>query len=304
MLGTILRRLVGIVPLVLALAFATFLLLKLAPGGPFDAERSFPPEIARQLDARFHLDEPWTTQFALYIRGLLDGSLPSLKRPGLTVGELIGESFPVSLTLGGLAMAFALLFGISAGIVGAIRQNTAADWATMGFALIGISVPNFVLGPLLVLVFALWLGWLPPARWAGIDTMILPAVTLGMAYAATIARLTRAGMLEVVGADFIRTARAKGLSEGVIVLRHALRGGLVPVVTYLGPATASIVTGTVVIEKIFQVPGLGYYFVQSALDRDYSMVLGVVTFYATILMVMNLLVDLAYTVLDPRVELS
>lgn len=303
MLGTILRRLLGILPLVVGLALATFLLLKLAPGGPFDAERAFPPEIARQLEARFHLDQHWTVQFGAYMTGLLDGTLPSMKRPGLTVGELIWSSFPVSLTLGVLAMGFALLTGISAGIVGAIRQNTPADWATMGFALVGISVPNFVLGPLLVLVFALGLGWLPPARWSGLDTMILPAVTLGMAYAAYIARLTRAGMLEVVSADFIRTARAKGLSEGTIVVRHALRGGLVPVVTFLGPATARIVTGTVVIEKIFQVPGLGYYFVQSALDRDYSMVLGVVTFYAAILMVMNLLVDIAYTVLDPRVEL-
>lgn len=304
MLGTIIRRLIGIAPLVLTLALATFLLLKLAPGGPFDAERNFPPEIARQLEARFHLDQPWYTQFTVYIQGLLDGTLPSLKRPGLTVGELIAESFPVSLTLGSLALGFALITGISAGIIGAIRQNSPLDWATMGFALVGISVPNFVLGPLLVFFFALGLGWLPPARWAGLDTMILPAVTLGMAYAAYIARLTRAGMLEVIRADFIRTARAKGLAEQVIVWRHALRGGLIPVVTYLGPATARIVTGTVVIEKIFQVPGLGYYFVQSALDRDYSMVLGVVTFYATILMVMNLLVDVAYTVLDPRVEIS
>ncbi|MDP6932456.1 MAG: ABC transporter permease subunit [Myxococcota bacterium] len=304
MLGFITRRLLGILPLVGVLALATFLLLRLAPGGPFDAERSFPPEITRQLEARFHLDQPWPHQFAAYAQGLLDGTLPSMKRPGLTVGELILGSFPVSLTLGALALGFALLTGISAGIIGALRQNTAWDWTTMSFALVGISVPNFVLGPVLVLVFALGLGWVPPARWDGIETMILPAVTLGMAYAAYIARLSRAGMLEVVRTDFIRTARAKGLSEWQVVTRHALKGAMLPVVTYLGPATARIVTGTVVIEKIFQVPGLGYYFVQSALDRDYSMVLGVVTFYAAILMVMNLVVDVAYTVLDPRVKLS
>ncbi|MCB9764899.1 MAG: ABC transporter permease subunit [Alphaproteobacteria bacterium] len=304
MIGFVLRRLLGIVPLVALLALTTFALLQLAPGGPFDAERNFPPEVARQLEARFQLDQPFHVQFQAYATGLMDGTLPSLKRPGLTVGELIAESFPVSLTLGAMALAFALLTGVSAGIIGAIRQNSAWDWMTMGVALVGISVPNFVLGPLLILIFALWLGWLPPARWQGLDTMILPAVTLGLAYAAYIARLTRAGMLEVVRADFVRTARAKGLSEAAVVFGHALRGGVLPVVTWLGPATARILTGTVVIEKIFQVPGLGYYFVQSALDRDYSMVLGVVTFYAAILMVMNLLVDVAYTVLDPRVRLQ
>jgi oligopeptide transport system permease protein len=303
MLAKVLKRLAMILPLVLLLALSTFLLLQLAPGGPFDAERNFPPEIQRQLEARFALDQPWYIQFATYIQGLLDGSLPSMKRPGLTVGELIGSSFPVSLLLGTLSMAFALCLGITSGIIGAIRQNSIWDWTTMGIALIGISVPNFVLGPLLILVFALGLGWFPPARWEGLETMILPSVTLGLAYAAYIARLTRAGMLEVIRTDFVRTARAKGLAERVVVIRHALRGALLPVVTFLGPATARIITGTVVIEKIFQVPGLGYYFVQSALDRDYSMVLGVVCFYSVILMTLNLVVDVAYTWLDPRVKL-
>ncbi len=290
--------------MVLVLALATFLLLRLAPGGPFDAERSIPPEIVRQLEARFALDQPWYVQFGSYITGLIDGSLPSMKRPGETVGELIKTSFPVSLLLGSLALTFALVTGTAAGIIGAIRQNTAWDWATMSVALIGISIPNFVLGPLLVYVFSLSLGWFPPARWDGIATMVLPAVTLGLAYSAYIARLTRAGMLEVIRTDFIRTARAKGLSERQVVFRHALRGGILPVVTWLGPATARILTGTVVIESIFQIPGLGYYFVQSALDRDYSMVLGVVCFYAVILMFLNLAVDVAYTKLDPRVKLS
>jgi oligopeptide transport system permease protein len=303
-LGYIIRRILIIVPMVLILALATFLLLRLAPGGPFDAERSIPPEIVRQLEARFALDQPWYVQFWSYIGGHIDGSLPSMKRPGETVGELIKTSFPVSLLLGSLALTFALVTGTTAGIIGAIRQNTAWDWATMSVALIGISIPNFVLGPLLVYVFSLSLGWFPPARWDGIGTMVLPAITLGLAYSAYIARLTRAGMLEVIRTDFIRTARAKGLSERQVVLRHALRGGILPVVTWLGPATARILTGTVVIESIFQIPGLGYYFVQSALDRDYSMVLGVVCFYAVILMFLNLAVDVAYTKLDPRVKLS
>ena len=227
-----------------------------------------------------------------------------MKRPGLTVGELIGSSFPVSATLGSLSLLFALVLGVSSGIIGAIRQNSVWDWTTMGIALVGISVPNFVLGPLLIAVFALGLGWLPPARWDGLATMILPSITLGLAYAAYIARLTRAGMLEVIRTDYIRTARAKGLSEWTIVVRHALRGAILPVVTFLGPATARILTGTVVIEKVFQVPGLGYYFVQSALDRDYSMVLGVVCFYSGLLMLMNLAVDVAYTWLDPRVKVA
>ncbi|MCB9683290.1 MAG: ABC transporter permease [Alphaproteobacteria bacterium] len=304
MLAFVSRRLLSVIPLVLLLALITFALLQLAPGGPFDAERNFPPEIQRQLEARFQLDQPWWVQFGGYVSGLLDGTLPSMKRPGLTVGELIATSFPVSLLLGSLAMAFALVLGIGSGLVSALRQNSPWDWLSMGVALIGISVPSFVLGPLLILVFALWLGWVPPARWDGPSTWILPSITLGLAYAAYIARLTRAGMLEVVRADYVRTARAKGLSESVVVARHALRGAMAPVVTFLGPATARIITGTVVIEQIFQVPGLGYYFVQSALDRDYSMVLGVVCFYSVILMVANLLVDVAYTWLDPRVELA
>ena len=304
MTGFITKRLLAILPLVVLLAAVTFTLLQLAPGGPFDAERNFPPEIQRQLEARFQLDQPWHVQFGMYLRGLADGTLPSMKRPGLTVGELISSSFPVSAALGSLSLAFALVVGVSSGIIGAIRQNSVWDWTTMSIALVGISVPNFVLGPVLVGIFALGLGWLPPARWDGLSTMILPSVTLGLAYAAYIARLTRAGMLEVIRTDYIRTARAKGLTERAIVFGHALRGAILPVVTFLGPATARILTGTVVIEKIFQVPGLGYYFVQSALDRDYSMVLGVVCFYSALLMLMNLAVDVAYTWLDPRVKLS
>jgi oligopeptide transport system permease protein len=296
------RRLLGIVPLLVVVSLLTFLLLRAAPGSPFDADRNFPDEIRKNIERKFKLDQPWYAQYGSYMSGLLAGDLPSLKRPGFTIWELIAESFPHSLLLGTLALGFALLFGLTLGVISGVRQNTPVDHASMSFALIGISVPNFVLGPLLILLFSLHLGWLPPARWEGINTMVLPAVTLGLVYAAYIARLGRAGMLDVIRQDFVRTARAKGLAEGVVVRRHAMRGGILPVVTFLGPAAARILTGTLVVERIFQVPGMGYYFVQSALDRDHTMVLGAIVFYATFLMVLNLAVDVAYGFLDPRVR--
>jgi oligopeptide transport system permease protein len=296
------RRLLGIVPLLVVVSLLTFLLLRAAPGSPFDADRNFPDEIRKNIERKFKLDQPWYAQYGSYMSGLLAGDLPSLKRPGFTIWELIAESFPHSLLLGTLALGFALLFGLTLGVISGVRQNTPVDHASMSFALIGISVPNFVLGPLLILLFSLYLGWLPPARWEGINTMLLPAVTLGLVYSAYIARLGRAGMLDVIRQDFVRTARAKGLAEDVVVRRHALRGGILPVVTFLGPAAARILTGTLVVERIFQVPGMGYYFVQSALDRDHTMVLGAIVFYATFLMVLNLAVDVAYGFLDPRVR--
>ena len=300
--GFVLRRLLGIVPLLVVVSLLTFLLLRAAPGSPFDADRNFPEEIRKNVERKFKLDQPWYAQYGSYMSGLVAGDLPSLKRPGFTIWELIAESFPHSLLLGTLALGFALLFGLTLGVISGVRQNTAVDHASMSFALVGISIPNFVLGPLLILLFSLYLGWLPPARWEGLRTMILPAVTLGLVYAAYIARLGRAGMLDVIRQDFVRTARAKGLREGVVVRRHALRGGILPVVTFLGPAAARILTGTLVVERIFQVPGMGYYFVQSALDRDHTMVLGAIVFYATFLMVLNLAVDVAYGFLDPRVR--
>jgi len=296
------RRLLEIVPLLVIVSLVTFLLLRAAPGSPFDADRNFPEEIRKNVERKFKLDQPWYSQYGSYMSGLVAGDLPSLKRPGFTIWELIAESFPHSLLLGTLALGFALSFGLTLGVISGVRQNTAVDHASMSFALVGISVPNFVLGPLLILLFSLYLGWFPPARWDGIGTMILPSVTLGLVYAAYIARLGRAGMLDVIRQDFVRTARAKGLAENVVVRRHALRGGILPVVTFLGPAAARILTGTLVVERIFQVPGMGYYFVQSALDRDHTMVLGAIVFYATFLMVLNLAVDVAYGFLDPRVK--
>jgi len=220
------------------------------------------------------------------------------------VREIILEGFPVSAELGGWALLVALLAGIPLGVIAAQRQNTAADTAVMAVALAGISVPSFVLGPLLVLVFSLGLYWLPPALWEGPQSRVLPVLTLSAAYVAYVARLTRAGMLEVLRQDFIRTARAKGLPERVVVLKHALRLGLLPVLSYLGPAAAAIIMGSLVVEQVFAVPGLGRYLVNGAFNRDYTLVMGVVLFYAAFLMALNLLVDLAYAWLDPRVELK
>ena len=304
MLAFILRRLAAIPPMLLLVSLFTFLLLKNAPGGPFDAERNLPPEIKKNVEDKFNLNAPWPEQYWGYVVGLAKFDLPSTKRPGLTVAEIIGTSFPKSAHLGLMALLFALTFGIGAGLLSGVRQNTAWDYGAMSIAFIGISVPAFVVGPILVLIFSLGLAWLPPARWQGVDTWILPTVTLGLVEAAYLARLTRAGMLEIVRQDFIVTARAKGLSEGAVIRRHALRGALLPVVTWLGPAIARLLTGTVVVESIFQVPGLGYYFVQTALDRDDPMTMGVVVFYATVVMLLNLAVDVAYTYLDPRVRYS
>jgi oligopeptide transport system permease protein len=300
------KRLLGIIPILFIIFTVTFFIQRFAPGSPFSSEKSISPEVMRAIEAKYDLDAPLFDQ---YIDRFVDTFWhfdfgPSYKREDKTVNELLWESFPKSATLGGLALLFALMLGMSAGVIAGTRQNTPFDYAAMSLSLAGISVPNFVLGPILVMIFSLWLHWFPPARWEGIDTMVMPALCLGVAYAAYIARLTRSGMLEVIRSDFIRTARAKGLSEGTIIGRHALRGGLLPVVTFLGPAVARILTGSLVVEKIFQIPGLGYYFVQSALDRDYNVVVGVVLFEAALLLTLNLLVDIAYTLLDPRVELS
>jgi oligopeptide transport system permease protein len=301
-LGFVVRRLLAIPPMLLLVSLFTFLMLKAAPGGPFDAERNLPPEIKKNVEDKFNLNAPWPEQYLSYVAGLVRLDLPSTKRPGLTVAEIIATSFPQSAHLGVMALCFALFFGVGAGLLSGVRQNTPWDYGAMSLAFVGISVPSFVIGPVLVLVFSLGLAWLPPARWQGVDTWILPTATLGLVEAAYLARLTRAGMLEVVRQDFIVTARAKGLSEATVIRRHALKGALLPVVTWLGPAVARLLTGTVVVESIFQVPGLGYYFVQTALDRDDPMTMGVVVFYSTVVMLLNLAVDVAYTWLDPRVR--
>jgi oligopeptide transport system permease protein len=255
------------------------------------------------IEARYHLDEPLWRQYLRYLGDVARADFgPSFRYPDRSVNELLGLGFPVSMTLGICALAVALGIGGVAGILAGLRRNSAVDYLTMTFALGGVSIPNFVLGPMLMLVFALGLGWLPVAGWGTWRHLVLPSLTLGTFYAAYIARLTRAGMLEVIGQDFIRTARAKGLREAVVVLRHALPGAILPVITYLGPASAAVLTGSVVVETIFGIPGIGRYFVSSALNRDYTMVLGTVVFYSVLLLFLNLVVDVLYAYLDPRVQ--
>jgi oligopeptide transport system permease protein len=301
----ILRRFVELVPTALVIVAASFALVRLAPGSPFSSEREIPPEVLRELDAKYGFDRPLPEQFARYLGNLLRGDLGlSTKYPQRSVNEIIADGFPVTLSLAAVALVWALLVGITAGVIGAVRQNTVWDHAAMTAALVGISIPSFVLGPMLVLLVSLRWHLLPPAGWGDWRHVILPGLTLGTIYAASIARLTRGGMLEVVRSDFVRTARAKGLSERLVIWRHMLRGGLLPVVSYLGPAIANMLTGSVVVEKIFNVPGIGPYLVDAAFNRDYFLVMGIVILYAGFLLVMNLLVDVVYGLLDPRIEYS
>lgn len=305
MLFYILKRLATFVPVLLVIITLTFFMVRLAPGGPFDSDRRVPEEILRQLEAAYNLDAPLYRQYFDYVGGILHGDLgPSFKKPSRTVREWILLRIPVSLELGAYALLVALAVGLPAGILAAARPNTLQDYAPMSFAMAGICLPNFVLGPLLVLVFALWLGWMPVAGWDTPAEKVLPSLTLGALYAAYIARLTRGGMLEVMGQDYIRTARAKGLSETAVVLKHGLRGGILPVIAYLGPATAGLLTGSFVVEKIFQIPGLGREFVEAAFNRDYTMIMGTVLVYATLVLFLNLVADVAQAWLDPRIRVG
>ena len=301
----LLKRLLTIIPTLLIVATVVFALVRVVPGGPFDEDRAVPVEVKRQLDAKYHLDDPVTKQYTDWIKALvLHGDLgPTFKYPNRTVNEIIGLSLPVSMQLGVLAMIFALLVGVPLGIIGATRQNTWADTAAMATAMIGVSVPRFVLAPILIMIFALNLYVLPVARWETWRNMILPVICAGLPMAAYIARLTRGGMLEVIRSDFIRTARAKGLTERRVIWKHALKGAMLPVVSYLGPGFSSLLVGSLVVEKIFNIPGMGRYFVEAALNRDYNLVMGVMLVYGFLLMFFNTLVDVAYAFLDPRVEL-
>lgn len=299
----VVRRLIGLVPTLLIIVTLSFFVIRLAPGSPFSSERAVPPEVLADLEAKYGFDKPLHEQYLQYLGNLVQGDLGlSTKYPARTVNEIIAVGFPATLLLGAFALIWALLIGIPAGIIGAVRQNTVWDHAAMGGAMVGISLPTFVLGPLLILVFSLWLYWFPPAGFGSLRHLVLPGITLGTAYAAYIARLTRGGMLEVIRSDFIRTARAKGLPERVVVWRHMLKGGLLPVVTFLGPAVARMMVGSVVVEKIFATPGIGPYFVDAAFNRDYFLVMGIVLVYSTFLLLMNLLVDVAYGFLDPRIR--
>jgi oligopeptide transport system permease protein len=301
----VLRRVLLMVPTLLVIATLTFVLMRLAPGGPFMSEKDIPAKVKQELMHRYGLDRPLYQQYLAFLGGAARLEFgPSYKYPDRQVREIIFQGFAVSAELGGWALLLSLLIGIPVGTIAAVRQNQPTDFAAMTLALAGVSVPNFVLGPVLVLMFSLSLMWLPAALWTGPESRILPVLALSVSYVAYIARLTRAGMLEVLRQDYIRTARAKGLSERVVVVKHALKLGILPVVSYLGPAAARIIMGSIVIEQIFAIPGLGRYLVIGAVNRDYTLVMGVVLFYASFLLVLNLLVDLAYSWLDPRVELA
>lgn len=305
MLAFAARRLLIALPTLWVLVTLSFFLMHTAPGGPFDRERQLPAEIEAALQAEYHLDEPVTKQYLRYLGGVLRGDLgPSFQYSGFRVSELIVAGAPVSLTLGLAALLFALLCGVVLGTLAALKRNTGIDHAVMLLAMTGISVPAYVIAPLMILLFAVTLGWLPAGGWSGggLAVIVLPVFALAAAQIATIARLTRGSLIEVMSANYIRTARAKGLPEHLVVLRHALKPALLPVLSYLGPAAAGLITGSVVIEQIFGIPGLGRYFVQGALNRDYTLVLGVVLFYGAVVILFNFLVDLLYGALDPRVR--
>jgi oligopeptide transport system permease protein len=303
MLVFILKRLLIIIPMALLVVSVTWVLIRLAPGNFYSSEKSLPPAIEANIRKKYGLDKPWYQQYFLMLSNVVRGDFgDSLKYQGETVNDIIKRHLPYSATIGALAYLVALMVGISAGIIAALWQNSKFDYGSMATAMLGLSVPNFVLGPVLVLVFALGVYWLPPARWGGISNLILPVLTLAAIYMAYLARLTRAGMLEVMRSDYIRTARAKGLDETHVLLKHGLRGGIVPVVSFTGPALAGLLAGTVVVERVFAIPGLGNIFIQAVLNRDEPLILGIVAFLSILIMIFNLLVDISYGFLDPRIR--
>jgi oligopeptide transport system permease protein len=285
----------------------SFFMMRAAPGGPFSSEKEVPRGVMENLLKRYHMDEPLPKQYLRFLGDVARGDLgPSFKNKDFTVNELIAQSLPNSVVLGLTSLALALALGVIVGIISALKQNSALDYAAMSVAVTGISIPMFVAGPVLMLIFAVWFKWLPTSGWItgrqGLRTLVLPAITLSMPYFAYIARLSRASILEALRSDYVRTARAKGLSMPVIMVKHVLKGALLPVVSYLGPACAGIVTGSVVVESIFVVPGLGTFFVRSALNRDYTLIMGTVIVYSLILVLMNFIVDIIYGLLDPRIS--
>lgn len=300
-----LRRLLGMVPTLFCIVTASFFIVRLAPGGPFDQEQALPPQIRANLDKLYGLDQPLATQYVHYLWRLAQGDFgPSFKLRDFSVGELIAQGLPLSLTLGCAAIALAVLAGIPLGVAAALRRNTATDYGITTLVVFGIALPSFVTGPLFALVFGLYLHWLPVAGWEEGEGryLILPVLTLALPVIAYVARITRGSLLEVLGSNYVRTARARGLGEMRVLWRHALRPTLLPVVSYLGPATAYIVTGSLVVETVFGLPGTGRYLVQGAINRDYTLVMGMITVYGALTLVLNLLADIAYGWLDPTVR--
>ncbi|MBT4273805.1 ABC transporter permease subunit [Verrucomicrobia bacterium] len=305
MIRFILRRILQTIPVLWAVATLTFFMLRLAPGGPFADERAVSPEVQKALEAHYGLDKPLIAQYGEYLFNLIQGDLgPSFKYPGRTVNEIIQIKFPKSMELGIYSMSIALVFGLTLGVIASLKPNSFLDYVPSSLSMVGICLPTFVLGPLLVLVFALKLKWFPYPGWDGPAYKVLPSATLGFFYAAYIARLTRGGMREVLTQDYIRTARAKGAAAHTVILRHALRGGILPVVSFMGPAFAGLVAGSFVIETIFNIPGLGKDFVTSAFNRDYTMVLGLVVFFAALIVVFNTIVDVVQVWLNPKLKLE
>lgn len=297
------KRVAGTIPTLFIIITIAFFMIRLAPGGPFDSERQVPPEIAANLASVYHLDQPLYIQFGHYLKNILSGDFgPSFKYSDHSVTELIMLGFPVSIQLGLLAILSALIIGIALGVTAALRQNQKIDYIVMGFAMTGITIPNFVMAPIMILVFAVFLDWLPAGGWGEFQNMVLPVIALSLPQIATVARMTRASLIETMNAPYIRTAKAKGLPMRTILLRHASRATLLPILSWLGPATAAIITGSVVVEQIFDLPGIGRHFVNGALNRDYTLVMGVVIFYGALILLMNLLVDVLYAWLDPRIS--
>ena len=295
-------RFLGAIPTLLALICLAFFLVKAAPGGPFDFERSLSEEVEANLRAAYNLDDPLPKQLLKYMGDIMQGDFGPSFRHDQSVTQLINESFPVSLRLGAAAIMIALFFGALIGTVAALNQNTKIDYVVMFFGMTGISIPNFVMAPLLILLFSIFLNLLPAGGLGGINNMILPVAALAFPQVAYIARLTRGSMIEVLSSNFVRTAKAQGIPMKHIVLRHVLKPAFLPVVSYLGPATAAIITGSVVVEKIFGLPGLGVHFVNGALNRDYTLVLGIVVFYGCLIIFFNLLVDILYGFIDPKIK--
>jgi oligopeptide transport system permease protein len=303
MLRFIVRRLLVTVPMVLVVVSLTWGLIRLAPGNFYTGEKAIPPAIEKNLREKYGLDKPWYVQYGKMISNTVHGDFgSSLKYQGQSVNTILKGALPVSATIGVLAYMLALVVGVVFGVLAALRQNSRLDYSSMALAMVGISLPNFVLGPLLVLILSLTWYLLPPALWGGASHLILPVLTLSALYMAYIARLARSGMLEVLRSNYIRTARAKGLSEWRVITRHALRGGLLPVVSFSGPALAFLITGTVVVERIFALPGMGNYFINANLNRDEPLIIGIVAFISIAVLVFNLLVDIAYGFIDPRVR--
>ena len=302
MLLIFLKRVLAAIPVLIIVASLTFFLVRLAPGGPFDSDRAVSDEVLINLQEAYNLNAPLSEQYFDYMSGVIVGDFgPSFRYPGRGVSEMIFTGLPVTLELAFYSILIAVLVGIFSGVLAALKRNTMLDFIPMAIAMIGICVPTFLMGPLLVLIFGINLEILPVSGWGNLPgDKLLPSITLGFAYAAYIARLSRGGMLEILGQDFIRTARAKGLSERVVVTKHAMQGGLIPVVSFLGPAVAGLLAGSFVVETIFQIPGLGRFYVEAAFNRDYTMILGTTIFFSSMIVFFNLLSDMAVMFLNPR----